>query len=130
MRLQSPQLGAIEPFQPGEAVRTTAFSKGAQSRNLRVVSGDNHLAADFVSNSLLTRVRCHQPNAGYRQPRLFGAGRVIEASVQNPAIVTRLVLANSSFFLQYDDALCRSGRNKSVSCGEADDAPSDHCYPH
>ena len=38
--------------------------------------------------------------------------------------------ACSSFFLQYDDALCRSGRNKSVSCGEADDAPSDHCYPH
>jgi hypothetical protein len=72
----------------------------------------------------------HPPNSLDRQLRLLRAGLVIEAAVQNTAVVAGLVASGASFLFEYENLGARMSQEKFMRGSQSHDAGTDDCYFH
>ena len=75
-----------------------------EGRQLAVVDGDDHLAADLVGDPLGRAKLLHRLLAGPAVDRLERARLVIDARVQHARVVAGLMMGQLGFFLEHHDA--------------------------
>ena len=103
VRLQFAEPARIDDL----ADHTIAFSaivQGVQAGKFCLIDGHNHFAARLVSDALRSAERFHGLLAGTAVSSFQGAGRVVDAGMQDSRVVARLVLGDCVFLLQHDDA--------------------------
>ena len=126
VRFDLPHLFGLEQRQPLQAVLLSALVQGAQPRRLGLIHGHDQLAADFVRDVVFAAERDHFLDARHRQPRLDRAGLVIQAAVQDPAVMAALVSAYA--FLFFQDGDLRTGQTPAQleSCRQTNDAAANN----
>ena len=90
-----------------------------------LVGGDDHLAAHLVVDAALVAVLAELEVAGVAEAGLLGAGSVVDARVDDAAVVTGLVLGDLALFLQDDEPAVGVFARERHRRGEADDASAD-----
>ena len=97
------ELGGIEPLNAFEAVLLAARFQFAEAGDFGFVGGDDDLPADFMGDSMLAAEFGHEPNPVHGESGLQRTGLVIEAAVEDAAVVRALVAAGSVFFFKDAD---------------------------
>ena len=123
--LDLPQALATDEFQPLHSVGLAAREEFVQARDLRLVGGDDHLAAHLVVDAALVAVLAELEVAGVAEPSLLGAGSVVDSRVDDAAVVAGLVLGDLGLFFQHDEPAVGVFAGERHRCGEADDASAD-----
>src|SRR5579862_3970035 len=78
-----------------EAVRSSPLVEVVESRNLLARCGDDNLSANLEWNTMPLAELDHPANSLHRQMRLTGARLVVEAAVQDSAVIACLVPART-----------------------------------
>ena len=116
---------ALEEAEAGEAVGGAAFVEAVEAFEFGFVGGDDEFAADFVGDGVGLAEGDHFADAGDGEPGLEGAGLVVEAGVEDAAVVAGLVLAGAALFFEEGDGGAGTGEEEFVGGGETDDAAAD-----
>src|SRR5205814_186838 len=103
-----------------------ALPEALQAWQLLLFDGHDQLAALLVGNALLFAVRIRLQAALGTQPRLERAGRVVDASVDHPRVVTGLVLTGGRLLFEDRDPLAGPAHQQLTSGRQADDAAAHH----
>src|SRR5581483_95628 len=106
----------------GEPVGLPALVDRLQPRQLRLVGGHDHLAAALPRDAVGVAELLHLARALHARARLERAGLVVDAGVDDAAVVPGLVGRETLFLLQHEQAKARVGLAEGQSGGEADDA--------
>jgi hypothetical protein len=88
----------IKPAETGQTVLLATNFESLEPIYFRVVDGDNDLTADFMMNLVLLTKGHHLLNSADSQAGLDGAWFVVEPTMENATVVTRL-MATDRFFL-------------------------------
>ena len=88
---------------------------------LGLVAGDDHLAAPLVRDAPFVAVARQRRAAGYAGFRLERAGRVVDAGVDDPAIVAGLVPTELRLLLEDDQSGPGSAPDQLAGSRQADD---------
>lgn len=110
----------------GQTVLSAALDEGVQPGQLRALGGDDQLAGDVVRNAVLRTELDHFGRPLEREPRLEGAGRVVDPAVDHTAVAPRLVAGGAGLLLQDGDSGAGRGAGEGVGGGQTDDAGADH----
>ena len=97
-----------------------------QAGKFALMGGDNHLAADLMRNAVLAAEGDHGGGAGDAQLRLQRAGAVIEAGVDNAAVVAALVGGEAGFLFQDGEAQGGEAARDFQGGSESDDSTADN----
>ena len=108
-----------------QAVLQTTLVETAEALQLGFIHGDDELAADFVGDAVVAAEGGHFLDAGDGEAGLQGAGLVIEAGVEDAAVVAGLVKANAGFFFENDNLTAGKTGGELEGGGQADDAAAD-----
>ena len=103
-----------------------AFEQFPQTHDFGFRAGHYQLAADLMRNAMLPAESLHLPDALDRQPGLQRSRLVVQAGVQDTAVVAALVLANLGLLLQHDHLGLRLGHRQPVRHSKADDSSAHH----
>ena len=95
---------------------------------LRVVGGDDHLAAHLVGYPALVAVGPEHRAAGGAEVGLLGPGRVVDAGVDHAAVVPGLVGGDLGLLLKHDGTLPGEVQDELPRRREADYAAADDRY--
>lgn len=87
--------------------------------------GDDEFAADIVGDVVFLAEGNHLANAGDGHAGFEGAGLIVEAAVEDSAIVAALVAADAGLFFKDGDGGIGERLLQAVSGAEADQATSD-----
>jgi hypothetical protein len=88
--------------------------------------GDNDLAADVVGDGVLAAEIGHEPDSADGKAGFQRAGLVVEAAVEDTAVVRALVAAGGVFFFKDANGCTGLADEQFTGCGQADDtAPDD-----
>jgi hypothetical protein len=109
VRLDFAKLFLVEPFQTLETVCAAAAEKVTGAIGFEVIGGDDDFAALVVRDVMLAAEGQHLAEAGEGETRFERAGSVMQAGVEDAAIVRRLVLADVSLFFDYYDSIVAAG---------------------
>jgi hypothetical protein len=101
VRLQLLQPAEVDEGDARHAVGNTALVERLEARDLRLRGRDDHLAARLHGDAVLVAEGLHQPHALDAEARLVGAGLVVDAGVNDPAVVAGLVLGDLPLFLEH-----------------------------
>ena len=104
MRLVLTQLLRIEPLDPREAVLASPALELVEPRELALGHGHDHLAATLVGDPLLRGESEERLPSRGAQPRLARARLVVEAGVDDAAVVAGLVKGQALFGLEHQAA--------------------------
>ena len=110
---------------PCEAVLCAAVEEGFQARKFLLRRGDDDFSADFVRDVVLPAEVDHLADAGDGETGFLGAGLVIQAGVQDAAIVSALMAADGGLFFEHGDAGVGEALGEAPGGGEADDSSAD-----
>ena len=83
-----------------QAVLGAAFEEIVEARQFFGRGGDDDFAADFVFDAVLAAERDHLLEAANAEFGFGGAGLVIEAGVEDAAVVACLVFGQGAFFFE------------------------------
>ena len=97
------ELGGAEPLEAFEAVLLAACFQFAEAGDFGFVGGDDDLPADVVGDGVLAAEFGHEPDSTDCELGLQRTGLVIEAAVEDAAVVRALVAAGSVFFFKDAD---------------------------
>lgn len=126
VRLQPSCRLGTEPGSAWHRVGTGSRRHGAQGGQLRRRRGYNQLAPFEVVDSLrLAKASQKLPALG-AQPRFLRSGTVVDASVDDSAVVRALVGANLRLFLEHSDAGPGEALHEASSARQAHQAGSDN----
>jgi len=119
------QSGSIEHAQSWNAVGDTAPIEFFEAGEFGFFGGDDDLAADLVRNRVLTAESDHGLCARYGEASLHGAGLVIEAGVDDAAVMAGLMCGHRGFLIEYQNPVGRETASEFQSGGEPDYTGSD-----
>ena len=77
-----------------------------------------------MGDAPLSCVLRHLSDSAYCKAGLIGAGRVVQASVQNATVMARLMLTDFLFLFEYANSPGRFGVEQLVCCGQSNDPAS------
>jgi hypothetical protein len=124
-RLYLVELVLVEQPHLRHAVLRRAREELVQTRNLRLVGGDDDLAAAIVRNAVLVAVGVERAASIHAELRLQGSGGVVDAGMDDAAVVTRLVGGDASFLLEDCDADPGIAAERLARHGQSEDPGSD-----
>src|ERR1019366_6239802 len=122
MRLDLPEFRGRERAQAREAVLPRAALELREGGQLGLFRGDDELAADLVRDAVSLAERYEQAPAFHAGFRLLGARLVVEARMDDAAVVARLVRGDLLLLLEDHDGEARRALEQLQGCGEAHDA--------
>ena len=109
----------------GHAVGPAAVGQRVQAAGLRLVGRHDDLAAALVGDVVLPAELQHLLGPAHGEPRLGGAGPIVEAAVDHAAVVPRLVLTDVGLLLDHDDGQPGEALDQGERGGQANDAAAD-----
>ena len=109
-------------LQVGNAVGYAPLVEVLQPSQLAFVGGDNHLAAGVVFNFVAVAEVNETVFAGHAEPGFPGAGTVVDAGVNDAAVVPGLVLRQARLFLNDGHAQIGAAFQQLHGRGQPDDA--------
>ena len=120
-------LNLLEPFgshhlEVGYAVGDAALVEVIQASQLALVGGDDHLAARIVLDLVFVAEPDEAVLPAHAEPRLPRAGPVVDAGVDDAAVMTRLVLGQLLLFLDHRHLQVRRAFQQLHGRGQPDDA--------
>src|SRR5581483_1124103 len=95
-----------------------------ETRQFFFGSRDNELSTNLVDDTVLLTKIDHRFRALHAEARLQRSGRVVNAGVNNAAIVSALVACDSRLFLDHEQPEFGKRLREVHRGGEADDAPA------
>src|ERR1041384_1921443 len=110
----------------GNPIRGPAPVKLFEPRQLAVIRGDDDLAAKIIGDAVLIAELQEFAAARYASRRFQRTGLVVDAAVNNAAVVAGLVARQLGFFFEDDQSQAREALGHLHRGGETDDAASDH----
>ena len=119
------ELGGVEPLETFKAVLLAARFQFAKAGDFGFVGGYDDLPADFMGDSMLAAEFGHEPNPVHGESALQRTGLVIEAAVEDAAVVRALVAAGSVFFFKDADRRARLTAQQLASDCEAHNSATD-----
>ena len=120
---------AVEEADAGEAVGGGAGGELVEALFLLGGGGHDELAADLVGDAVLAAEVDHLADAGDGEAGLEGAGLVVEAGMEDAAVVGALVAAGAGFLFEEGDLGGGVGLEEAVGGGQADDSSADDGDP-
>ena len=115
----------IEPLEPREAVVASPAFELVEPRELTLRHGHDHLAATLVRDPVLRGEEEEGLPSRGAQPGLARTGFVVEAGVDDAAVVAGLVKGQALFRLEHQAAQPMI-RGERARRGEADDSTAYH----
>ncbi len=97
------ELRGIEPLEAFEAVLLAARFQFAEAGNFGLIGGDDDFSTDFVGNPVFAAEIRHQTDSAHGEAGLQRAGLVVEAAVEDTAVVRALVATGAVFFFKDAD---------------------------
>ena len=128
MRLSLAQLIAAEPAQSAKFIFRAALLERLEPGYFQLVGGNDHFAADLMFDGVLAAELRHLTDSLHGHARLQGARFVIEAGVQDAAVVRALVAAEAGLFFQQRDRGRRQGLPELIGRAEPDQSTADDGY--
>src|SRR5437667_7688856 len=104
LRLDLPEIVFVDESDAGRAVLACAHEQVVEAGELVLVDGDDDLAALLVRDAVLVAVRVELTAALHAEARLQRARRVVDAGVDDTAVVTRLVARRARLLLEHEHA--------------------------
>ncbi len=119
-------LGGVEPLEAFEAVLLAADFEVTQALDFGFCGGDNDLAADLMGDGVLATEFGHEPDSADGEAGFQRTGLVVEAAVEDAAVVRALVAAGAILFFKDANGCTGLADEQFTGCGQADDtAPDD-----
>ena len=125
VRLDLAQALGTDHLEAGRRIGGAAPMQLLQARQLVGSGGDHHLAADLVGDAVHLGERHHFARPLHRVARLQGPGLVVDAGVDDAAVVTGLMRGEAIFLLQQDGAGRRRGLGQRHGGRQPHDAAAD-----
>lgn len=126
VRLELRQALGADPLEPDETVGLAAATEVVEPWKLFRAGGDDELAASSPGQVVGGGVACQGFAAGHRQPRLGGAGAVVEARVDDAAVSAALVAGEVVLgFEEQHPASADALQGQATGDRGADDAAAD-----
>ncbi len=119
------ELRGIEPLEAFEAVLGSTGFEFAKATDFGFVCGDDDFSADFMGDSMLAAEVGHESNPTNSEPRLQRAGLVVEAAVEDTAVVRALVATGAVLFFKNTNGDAGFAEKQFARDGEAYDAAAD-----
>jgi hypothetical protein len=124
VRLDLPDLFTAEAPQPVQPVGEATALELIEPRQLLLLGGHDQLAAALVGDALLVAEPVDLAGALHAEARLERAGLVVEAGVDDPAVVPALVSGNAVLRLQDGD--CDPALGQGHGRGHPHQSAADH----
>ena len=125
VRLQLAQAVPVDQGEAGDGVGRAALEESLETRQLGRLGGDDDLAHALDADTLARAELRQEPGALDAEAGLERAGPVVDPRVDDAAVVTGLVLAESRLLLQDHEAGPGRGPEEGAGGGEADDPSAD-----
>ena len=125
MRLDFAQALAVDQLETRHAVSHAPLVELFEARQLTIAHRHDHLAAPVVRDAVRLAEGRHQPHPLDAQARPGRAGTVVDACVDDAAVVPRLVRGDAGFLLEHGDAQARAALRQGEGRRQADDPPAD-----
>jgi hypothetical protein len=125
VRLHLGQPRGVQAPQPGHAVGAPSTLELVERAELARPGRDDDLAAALVGDPALLAQVLHEPRALDAQARLERPGGVVDARVQDAAVVAGLVAADLGLALEHRHAPARVAQDQLARDGQPDDARAD-----
>ena len=116
---------AIDQFQPVHAILFAAHLERFELPDLSVVVRDDQLAGLTVRHVVAGAERVHQPSPFDAQPGLQRSGWVVDARVNDPAVVRAGVETRAR--VPFEDACRMAARRERPCSGQSGHAGTDDC---
>jgi hypothetical protein len=116
---------AIDQFQPFHAIFVAAHLERFELPDLSVVVRDDQLAGLTVRHVVAGAERVHQPSPFDAQPGLQRSGWVVDARVNDPAVVCAGVETRAR--VPFEDACRMAARRERPRRGQSGHAGTDDC---
>ena len=136
VRLDLAEALRADQFQTRHAVRDAALVEILEARQFVLLGRDDHLADHVVGDAVLLAEVDQLLLAGHAEARFQRAGRVVDAGVQDAAVMAGLMLADLALFLQQHQPQARPAvqqfqRRRQPDDPAADDrdVPRSLCHP-
>ena len=126
VRLDGAQLGAAQDAEPADTVRSRAPFELRQARELALLGRDDQLAAALVREGALGDVPFECALSGRAQLRLQRAGRVVDARMNHPRVVARLMHRDLRLLLEQGQAQAGTSVQEPARSRESEDARAHH----
>ena len=114
------KLLATQHSQARDAIGNPALMQLLEPRNLLGAGRDHELAALFEGNPMLLAEALHGRGPGDAVARLQRAGLVVEAGVDDSAVMSGLVRGHAIFFLHDDQRHLWKAQRDLESCRQSD----------
>jgi hypothetical protein len=125
VRLDLAHAAGVDQAEPRHAVGRAPLVEGVQPRHLLLRGGDDDLAAAVVLDRVRLAEVHHQAHALHAQAGLEGAGLVVDAGVDDAAVVAGLVPAELGFLLAQHEFQRRKLLEQRPRRGQPDDPAAD-----
>ncbi len=126
MRLDLPNLVRLDHPNALAAIGGGPTLKFGQPRQLRLVGRHDQLAAEAIRDCLLFAVSDQLGRAGDAKPGLERAGLVVDAGVDDAAVVPGLMLPDLCLLLEHDQSRAGPPAQNLARSGQPDDPRPDH----
>jgi hypothetical protein len=126
VRLDLTQLLGADPPQAGHLVRPPPAVELLEGGQLALLGGDDHLSTPLGADPARLAVLVKRARAFDAEPRLQGAGTVVDAGVDHAARVTGLMRADPRLALQHRDLRTGVTEGQLPRRGDPDDPRPDH----
>ena len=125
MRFDLAESCGIQPLETFEAVLGSTLLEIVKSGDFGVFCGDDHFPADFMGDSVFAAELGHEPNPAHGEAGLQRAGLVVEAAVEDAAVVRALVAARAVLFFKDANRGTGLAEQQLAGDGKPDDSAAD-----
>jgi hypothetical protein len=94
------ELGYVQPLETFEAVLLAADFEVAQALDFGFCGGDDDLSTNLMSDGVLAAEIGHEPDSAHGKAGFQRTGLVVEAAVEDTAVVRALVAAGAILFFK------------------------------
>jgi hypothetical protein len=132
VRLKFANLFVAEQLQAFKTISSAALQQGMQARHFVLLCRQHDLPAQFMGNIVLCTEVNHSLNALHRQASLRRTGLIVQAAMQNTAIVASLMATGTTFLLQEKQPGGRKSLEQLMRRRQSDNSTTDdsNCFAH
>jgi hypothetical protein len=119
------ELGGVEPLEAFEAVLLAADFEVTQALDFGFGGGDDDFSANLMGDGVLAAEVGHEPDSAHGEAGFQRAGFVVEAAVEDAAVVRALVAAGAILFFKNAYRSTRFFQEQLAGDGQTHDPPPD-----